>query len=130
MNRPKLILLVDDDEITNFINETILKDLFPESKVIAFVNPIIALDFLVTDYIEKPTTAIIFLDINMPQMSGWEFLVQIEQHKQIFLKYVHFFILSSSVDSTDRAKSISNILVKDFLTKPLNKQLIQNLFHT
>ena len=36
MNKPDLILLVDDDEITYFINKTILKDLFPESNVIAF----------------------------------------------------------------------------------------------
>ena len=65
MNKPDLILLVDDDEITNFINKTILKDLFPESNVIASLNPIIALDFLIADYIEKPTAAIIFLDINI-----------------------------------------------------------------
>lgn len=130
MNKPDLILLVDDDEITNFINKTILKDLFPESNVIAFINPIIALDFLIADYIEKPTPAIIFLDINMPQMSGWEFLVHIEQHKQIFLKYVHFFILSSSVAPSDKTKSTDNPLVKDFVSKPLSKKLIQNLLQT
>lgn len=130
MNRPNLILLVDDDEITNFINKTILEDLFPESSVIAFVDPIIALDFLLADYIEKPTPAIVFLDINMPQMSGWEFLVQIEQHKQIFLKYVHFYILSSSVASSDKTKSTDNPLVKDFLSKPLSKKLIQKLLQS
>lgn len=130
MNNPELILLVDDDEINNFINETILEGIFPNSNIISFVNPIKALHFIVTDYIEKPLPAVIFLDINMPQMSGWELLDKLEQYHETIISNIYFFILSSSVAPSDKTKSTDNPLVKDFVSKPLSKKLIQNLLQT
>ena len=57
-------------------------------------------------------------------------IIFLREHKQIFLKYVHFFILSSSVAPSDKTKSTDNPLVKDFVSKPLSKKLIQNLLQT
>lgn len=127
MNEPKLILLIDDDEINNFINEAILKISLSHSRIISYLDPIEANKFLLEDYIHNPVPAIIFLDINMPQMSGWEILENLEKHIDILKQNLSVFMISSSIDSSDREKSLKSSLVKDFVSKPLSKEFVQNL---
>lgn len=127
MNKPELILLIDDDEINNFINEAILKLSVTDTRIISYLDPIKANQFLLEDYIHNPVPAIIFLDINMPQMSGWEILENLEKHIDIVKESLSVFMISSSIDSSDRDKSLKSSLVKDFVSKPLSKEFVQNL---
>ena len=127
MNKPELILLIDDDEINNFINEAILKLSVTDTRIISYLDPIKANQFLLEDYIHNPVDAIIFLDINMPQMSGWEILENLEKHIDIVKESLSVFMISSSIDSSDRDKSLKSSLVKDFVSKPLSKEFVQNL---
>ena len=127
MNKPELILLIDDDEINNFINEAILKLSVTDTRIISYLDPIKANQFLLEDYIHNPVPAIIFLDINMPQMSGWEIQENLEKHIDIVKESLSVFMISSSIDSSDRDKSLKSSLVKDFVSKPLSKEFVQNL---
>ena len=71
---------------------------------------------------------IIFLDINMPVMDGWEFLKEFEEIKSQLGKKISVYILSASIDShdIDRAKNITSI--SDYIFKPVDVQLLQEIF--
>jgi CheY-like chemotaxis protein len=69
-NKQNKFLLIDDDKATNFINKTVIKKTFFTDDVIIAQNGIEALNILNNGC----SPEIIFLDINMPVMNGWEFL--------------------------------------------------------
>lgn len=108
------ILLIDDDPLANYINHAIIKKKYGDSEVLAFENGRLALNYI-NRY--KSNTYLIFLDLNMPVMNGWQFLDKIQELKSnIDLK---IFILSSSVDSLDISRAQKINIVSSYLIKPL-----------
>ena len=78
-NKLNCILLVDDDEATNFINTALLKKAKVTNRIEVALNGLEALDYLQTHMHENRRQyfpEIIFLDINMPVMDGWEFIIK------------------------------------------------------
>lgn len=70
---------------------------------------------------------LIFIDLNMPIMNGWEFL-DIYHKKEYHKKFkTHFIILSSTIDPKDVEKSKSYPMVVDFLSKPITKTMLEEL---
>lgn len=70
---------------------------------------------------------LIFIDLNMPIMNGWEFL-DIYHKKEYHKKFkTHFIILSSTIDPKDVQKSKSYPMVIDFLSKPITKIMLEEL---
>jgi CheY-like chemotaxis protein len=70
------------------------------------------------------STSIILLDLNMPIMSGWEFLERFEELDEIIKKQVKIYILSSSVDPRDKERAGKNKDVEDYIVKPLTKEIV------
>lgn len=70
---------------------------------------------------------IVFLDINMPILNGWEFLEKLNQILNAKNHLVEVFIVSSSTDKNDENKSKTYKLVKEFLSKPLNIDIISKI---
>jgi CheY-like chemotaxis protein len=128
--KPVSILLVDDDEINNFISIKLIKKALVNSDITACLNGKYAIDQLVkirdTDPEELPDY--ILLDINMPIMNGWEFLEEYKRLKLDETAKSKIYIISSSVFSNDINKAKSYSLVKDFVSKPLNIEKIRELF--
>ncbi|MCJ8211290.1 response regulator [Mucilaginibacter sp. RS28] len=130
-SRSVSILLVDDDEINNFISIKLIKKALVSSEIKACLNGKFAIDEL-KKLKEAPSPGLpdyILLDINMPLMNGWEFL---DEYKRLDIDpegKSKIYIISSSVFSNDinRAKSYRP-LVKDFISKPLNIEKIRELF--
>lgn len=129
--KDKKIVLVDDDEIHNFLTENFLKDLLPESVIEPFQNPIEALEHLEATTSEKKENCpdVIFLDINMPEINGWQFLEEYIKMKIDQICNSRIFILSSSVDPDDINRSKTFPVVANFISKPLTKDKVLNLLH-
>ena len=71
---------------------------------------------------------LIFLDLNMPVMSGWEFLdVYTQNGFQDVFKEAKFIVLSSTIDPEDVARTKNYAVVTDFLSKPITKEMLEAL---
>ncbi|MDW3502850.1 response regulator, partial [Escherichia coli] len=71
---------------------------------------------------------LIFLDLNMPVMGGWEFLDNfIKKEYQEFNTKTKVIVLSSTIDPTDIEKSKTYPIVIDFLSKPITKEMLEDL---
>src|SRR3984957_9747738 len=124
------VLLVDDDEINNFISIKLIKKALLNTEIMACLNGKFAIDQLVEIQRKDPDKMpdYILLDINMPIMNGWEFL---DEYKRLNIDPVgkcKIFIISSSVFSNDINKARSYPLVKDFISKPLSVEKIKEMF--
>jgi CheY-like chemotaxis protein len=129
-SRSVSVLLVDDDEINNFISIKLIKKALLNTEIMACLNGKFAIDRLVEIQRNDPSRLpdYILLDINMPIMNGWEFL---DEYKRLNIDAngkTKIFIISSSVFSNDINKARSYPLVKDFISKPLNVDKIVELF--
>lgn len=118
------VAVVDDDNIILFLHKKILqKEKFQESPHV-FNSAKKALDFF--DKIpDSAKPILLFLDINMPVMNGWDLLDVI--HQENFEKEVHVVMVTSSVDASDKEKAFSYSKVIDFVEKPLDEQALQRL---
>jgi CheY-like chemotaxis protein len=126
---PISILLVDDDEINNFISIKLIKKAIADADIAACLNGKLAIDRLSDIQKDDPAKLpdFILLDINMPIMNGWEFL---EEYKRLNLDPTgksKVFIISSSVFSNDISKARSYPLVKNFVSKPLSVEKIKEM---
>ena len=129
-SRPLSVLLVDDDEINNFISIKLIKKALLNTDIMACLNGKFAIDQLYEIQKKDPSKLpdYILLDINMPIMNGWEFL---DEYKRLNIDprgKTKIYIISSSVFSNDINKARSYPLVKDFISKPLNVDKIVELF--
>ncbi|WP_210465454.1 response regulator [Rufibacter roseolus] len=127
MTKYQRVFLIDDDEIHNFLCESVIKSQQFAEKVNSFLWAEEALDALNGMVKDAPQDfpEIIFLDINMPGMDGWEF---IEEYKKLPLELTGkclLFVLSSAVDKNDitHARNLSE--VNDFFSKPLTTDILQ-----
>ena len=130
INQPVSILLVDDDEINNFISIKLIKKAVDNAEIKACLNGKFAIDELVEIQKQDPARLpdFILLDINMPIMNGWEFLDEFKRLNIDPAGKCKIYIISSSVFSNDINKARSYPVVKDFISKPLNVEKIKELF--
>lgn len=129
-SRPVSILLVDDDEINNFISIKLIKKALLSTEITACLNGKFAIDQLSEIHKNDPEKLpdYILLDINMPIMNGWEFLDEFKRLNITTQDKCKIYIISSSVFSNDINKARSYPLVRDFVSKPLNVEKIVELF--
>jgi CheY-like chemotaxis protein len=116
----KKLLLIDDDPVTNVINTRIIGRL-QTLQVSVFTNANDALhqlrEWSTIQLVEFPD--IIFLDINMPQMDGWDFLNEFEKLPGHVHGKCRVIMLTSSIDFSDIKRSKTYSTVTDFISKPL-----------
>lgn len=130
-NVPKRFLIVDDDPLNNYLSIMVLKKSLGNVNVTEFVIPELALDYIKTriEYqpFEEKTT--LLLDINMPSLTGWDFLDIFKTYRESIQEQFNVYILSSSVDPMDIQRAKRHPIVIDYIEKPLSKAILTKLFN-
>jgi len=122
------ILFIDDDRATNFLNKYIAKSSEKIDSINLSHSGFEALDFLKSGLLDASKIPnLIFLDINMPAMNGWDFLKEFCGLDKRLVDEIKIVILSSSDDPVDLNKFEENKMLLDFLKKPLNKQALNSV---
>jgi CheY-like chemotaxis protein len=122
--RYKLCLLIDDNFIDNFVTRKILETSNFAEKIVVIQSATEAVTELQTKAIEPD---VIFLDIRMPLMDGFEFLKQYDELNLSGEKKPKIFMLSSSLDPVDFRLSTQNKNITQFLHKPITKKALEDL---
>ncbi len=119
-------IVIDDDPINNMVCKASIKASSGGKVPVCFTNPVEGLKYLENEYITLAGTnpIILFLDINMPQMSGFELLEKYYHFPPEAKKNITIFMLSSSVNPEDIDRARANPDVKEYLYKPLNKEKV------
>ena len=124
----KRVCLIDDDHIFVYGAKRLMRefDFFDDLSV--FNNGQDALDHFETQS-QSPETlpSVIFLDLNMPVMNGWEFLEAFLNLPGITTHGITIYIMSSSVDPRDLEKIQAHPYIKNYILKPLTTEDLENL---
>jgi CheY-like chemotaxis protein len=70
---------------------------------------------------------VIFLDLTMPDFSGWEFLEKFDKLQDSLNKHVDLYVMTSSVRESDKERSTKYGCVNSFISKPLSKQALNSI---
>lgn len=117
----KRVLLVDDDEIFNFVTRRIISRVQPEIIISSFENPEAAYKNL--DEI-KPD--LILLDLNMPHLNGWAFLQRMRENDSNY----PVMVLTSSVLKEDKSKAREYSNVFGYITKPIEVKHLNQILES
>jgi CheY-like chemotaxis protein len=124
MTTPQRFILVDDNEADNVYHEIMIRRAGFSGEVLVFESGAEALAFLRSDALAVPTC--LFLDINMPQMDGFEFARQAQpllRDKPTVL----VMMLTSSDAPQDRLRANDMPLIQGFVTKPLTRERVREM---
>ncbi|MEO6232309.1 MAG: response regulator [Ferruginibacter sp.] len=119
------ILIIDDDEPTNFISRILIEDFDCAENIKIIQSSAEALKYLAQCEHSNPVNnfnqcpQLILLDINMPAMNGWEFLEQYEKFDKTFKDKIVVEMLTTSMNPDDRLKAEKIKTVAGFEIKPL-----------
>lgn len=125
------ILLIDDDEPTNFLNKMVIEEVDCTERIEIMQSAREALRYLsnTTNKGKYPQPDLIFLDINMPAMDGWEFLEKYNQlHNEQKAKII-VVMLTTSFNPEDELKARNIAGVSGFRNKPLTTDVLKQILH-
>ena len=132
-NKINCILLIDDDEPTNFLSQMIIEEANCAAEVQIAYSGGQAIDYLtsqgtsVSGQNTYPRPDLIFLDINMPAMNGWEFLQKYHTLEKEHKGNVVIIMLTTSLNPDDRLRSKDFPDVSGFENKPLTREKLETL---
>ncbi len=126
------ILLIDDEEINNFLTTRLIGKLNIGVHVKSVLNGREALEYLTctgkySDNKTYPQPGLIFLDVNMPGMNGWEFLTEYSKLPDEKKGKIVIAMLTASINPDDEKKAHAIEDVDDFLNKPLTLNVLRGL---
>lgn len=122
------VIIIDDDPSHHLLAKALLKryQYFEEFK--CYTDPKTALiDLMDAYYSSYALPDLILLDLNMPGVSGWEFLEMFDNLRAMVSKDIPVFILTSSIDPNDKQRSSEYNAVKGFYSKPLSPEILKEV---
>jgi CheY-like chemotaxis protein len=123
-----LVLIVEDNPIDVFINTRVVEQSGLSKEVMAIQSAREALEFLNQRAENSKLPDIIFLDIRMPDLDGFEFLEEFSELPERVLELCKIVMLSSTIDPIELEKARNSPFVLAFIPKPLTRDKIIELF--
>lgn len=125
MKKVKQLLLVEDDPVSAFLAQTTIEETDIAEQIVLCENGRQALDHLYkgvhpNNNHEISFPELIFLDLNMPVMNGYEFLKEYMEIEELNEKNIHVVILSSASLEKEK-KRIESLPVSAYIEKPINE---------
>ena len=120
MKNTDYILLIDDDEATRFYHSVMAEEANVSEQILIARNGMEGIDILKKLSAQSPSFhGIIFLDINMPAVDGWEVLSEFEKMNPDFIQNQTLVMVSASDHPNDIEKIIAHPLIHSYMPKPL-----------
>jgi len=118
-------MLIDDNPDDNFFHEREIRKSNLVSKVITMNSGMQALQHLRSK--AEPHADLIFLDINMPGMDGWEFIEEYKKLDKELRSKIIIVMLTTSDHPDDKMMAQTNNMISEFKTKPLTKNILEDI---
>ena len=124
----KQILLIDDDSITNFLHKNVLEEAQVAQHIGVAETAIEALELLECPGVEKCNAPeLIFLDLNMPGLTGWDFIEEYKKSKERYSNESIIVVLTTSVNPDDNKKASQLREVAEFRKKPMTVNMVTEI---
>jgi two-component system, CitB family, response regulator MalR len=125
------VMLVEDDDVTMMLCKINIRKTNFAQNLVCCENGLEAINYLKLESEklenERNIPDLILLDINMPVMNGWDFLEEFQKNLSSYFARTSIKILTSSIDPRDIEKSKSFPTVNEFISKPLNRDILISL---
>ena len=123
-----LALLIDDDDVVNILNTIMVRQTGRVESILAIQSAEKALETLSAFQRENKWPSLIFVDINMPGMDGWEFIDQFRERFSTYKQKCVICLLSSSLDPRDEQKAAQSDMVDYYASKPLTREVVHTVW--
>jgi CheY-like chemotaxis protein len=126
----KRFLLIDDDDIICIVHPAIIQQTFPGSSIEIIQSSVEAIEYInEMANMNEPLPDAVFLDINLPQMNGFDLLQHLSPVAKDWLARTRIYMLSSSIDERDMERVKENSLIHSFIGKPLTVDFLKENFN-
>jgi CheY-like chemotaxis protein len=122
------LLLIDDDTINNFLMSNMLSEISFVKNYSVFTSGHEALEYLKDCSQNQTHIDFIFLDLNMPEMDGFEFLEIFEADLLSYFREIKVAIVTSSNLNKDKAKANNFKSVQYYITKPITEEIVRKIY--
>ncbi len=128
MKTLKCIMLIDDNGDDNFYHERIIRKNNAAAKVVSIESGGEAIEYLKNKKDHEHTHPdLIFLDINMPGMNGWESIEEYKKLEEELKSEMVVVMLTTSDNPDDKVKAKSSGALAEFRIKPLTKEMLKEI---
>ena len=123
-------VLIDDDSIFNFIHAKVIRQVDEEADIADFISSSEALAFIKERFVShKAEPTLVFLDINMPEINGFELLDAIKELPAESVSKMSIYIITSSLNEKDVRKSKEYPILKGYIGKPLSFERLNEVIN-
>ena len=120
-------VIVDNDPVNNLLCSLTIREVAREAEIKTFNFPVEAFEHITTGYLNTTDLTMMLLDINMPTWSGWDFLDNFEMLDEKIKRQIKIYIISSSIDISDKHRARENKNVVDYIEKPLSEKTVSSM---
>lgn len=128
MKEVSRFMIIDDDPGNNMLCEILIKKTVGEAEIQTFTEPVQAVDYIKNECFNGyASSTVVFLDINMPDMTGWDVLEKFKTFNEKIKEHYSIYLVSSSIDQRDVDRAHENPIVVEYIEKPLTAAIIRKI---